>query len=127
MIHAPPPVLEVFYSPTCAPCRLELPVLAEFATKEGIRIRIVVLDQENRARRDIRETSPILERHVVRTSAADPRVALLAAGDADGILPYARAMTPDGAICASWRGGLTLQRARMLMTACKRVISPPER
>lgn len=127
MIHPPPPILEVFYSPTCAPCRLELPVLADLLTKDGANVRVVLLDQEDRARHDIREASPILERRIVRSANPKPRVALLAAGDADGILPFARAMTRNGTSCASWRGGLTLQRARMLIEACKRVISPPKR
>jgi hypothetical protein len=105
---------------------LDLPVLADLVTKDGANVRIVILDQEKRARHDIREASPILARYIVRRSTAKPGVALLAAGDADGILPYTRVTTLDGAICASWRGGLTLQRARTLMGACKRLISPPK-
>ena len=44
----PPPVLEVFYSPSCAPCRLELPAVAEIAGEAGTRVRIVILDPEER-------------------------------------------------------------------------------
>jgi|SRR5437763_14672671 len=46
----PPPVLEVFYSPSCAPCRLELPAVAEIAGEAGTRVRIIILDQEERTR-----------------------------------------------------------------------------
>ena len=127
MVHPPPPILEVFYSPTCAPCRVELPILSELVAKDGTRIRIVILDQEARARHDIREVSPLLERQAVRSPDPKPRAALLAAGDADGILPFARAISPAGAPCATWRGGLTLQRARMLIGACRHLISPPKR
>ena len=127
MVHTPPPILEVYYSPTCAPCRLELPILSELVAKDGTRVRIVILDQEGQARHDIREVSPVLERQAVRSPDPKPRAALLAAGDADGILPFARAISPAGPPCATWRGGLTLQRARMLVGACRHLISPPKR
>jgi len=57
----PPPVLEVFYSPTCAPCRLELPAVAEIAGAGGTRVRIVILDQEERTRSELRAVSPQLD------------------------------------------------------------------
>ena len=119
----PPPVLEVYYSPTCAPCRLELPVLGELVRRDGSIVRIVILDQEQRARGDIRAISASLERSAARVPGLrvglPPRKVLLAAGDADGILPFARALAPKGKLCGSWRGGLTLLRARALLAACR--------
>ena len=53
----PPPVLEVFYSPTCVPCRLELPAVAQMAGEKDARVRIVILDQEERARSELRAVS----------------------------------------------------------------------
>ena len=50
----PPPVLEIYYSPVCAPCRLDLPIVAEFAKEDGSRVRIVILDQVPRAKADLR-------------------------------------------------------------------------
>jgi thiol-disulfide isomerase/thioredoxin len=43
-IALPPPVLEVFYAPTCAPCRLELPVLTQIVEKRNMRVRIILID-----------------------------------------------------------------------------------
>ncbi|MEJ0025295.1 MAG: thioredoxin family protein [Rhizomicrobium sp.] len=112
----PPPILEVYYSPTCIPCRMELPVLAAL-DKDGRRLRIVILDQESRARATIGAVSPALERLAIRAATQPPRKALLAAGDTDAILPYARALA--GGTCAAWRGGLTMARARALLAACR--------
>ncbi len=114
----PPPVREVYYSPTCIPCRMELPVLAGLE-KDGRRLRIVLLDQEARARETLRAVSPGLERTAVRAALRPPRRALLAAGDSDAILPYARALGPAGGTCAAWRGGLTDLRAEALLAACR--------
>ncbi|HEY4940669.1 MAG TPA: thioredoxin family protein [Rhizomicrobium sp.] len=114
-----PPVLEVYYSPTCAPCRLELPVLGELVRKDGSIVRIVILDQEQRARGEISAISALLERSALQPSKLPPRKVLLSAGDADGILPYARSIAPSGKTCATWRGGLTLLRARALLAACR--------
>ncbi|MEI9989477.1 MAG: hypothetical protein WDM86_05500 [Rhizomicrobium sp.] len=114
----PPPILEVYYSPTCIPCRMELPVLAALE-KDGRRLRIVLLDQEARARATIRAVSPGLERAAVPAAIHPPRRALLAAGDGDAILPYARALAPAGEACAAWRGGLTVPRAKALLAACR--------
>ncbi len=81
----PPPVLEVYYSPTCAPCRLELPVVAEFAKRDGVRVRIVIVSEEVRARDDLRQISTRLVADAVVGSQSTPRAVLRAAGDADGI------------------------------------------
>ena len=121
----PPPVLEVFYSPTCAPCRLELPVLADLAGTSDAKIRIVILDQEDRARAELSAVSPRLEAIAAAPSAASPGDALRAAGDANGILPYARSLTADGALCAKWSGGLTIGRAKSLLAACARLATSP--
>jgi len=123
MIYAlPPPTLEVFYSPKCAPCRLELPVLADVTRVERTRVRIVILDDERRARAEIHETSPALDGDAADSS-AKPRDELLAAGDDDGILPFARSTLGDGRVCSSWRGILTATRARLMIGACHRFIS----
>ncbi|HWA91031.1 MAG TPA: hypothetical protein VG889_13415 [Rhizomicrobium sp.] len=123
----PPPVLEVYYSPTCAPCRLELPVLADFAKADGSRVRIVILDQEARARGELRAVSPALEKAAVMRHGEKPRAVLLAAGDTDGILPFARSLIPKDKVCGRWRGGLTPAKARELVQACARIISPGRR
>ncbi|HUO90644.1 MAG TPA: thioredoxin family protein [Rhizomicrobium sp.] len=123
----PSPVLEVYYSPTCAPCRLELPVLAEFVKADGARLRIVILDDEKRARSDLRDASSALEEAAVAPRQAKPRAALLAARDTDGILPFARALASDGRVCASWRGGLTMLRAKALISACRLIGSRSRR
>jgi|SRR4051794_7914885 thiol-disulfide isomerase/thioredoxin len=119
----PPPVLEVFYSPTCAPCRLELPVLAQAVERNGMRVRIVLLDQEQRARNDIRKVSVRLEKLTVLSAKQPQRKVLLEAGDTDGILPFTRSLSSSGKVCAGWRGGLTLPRIRAMLAVC-RVIAP---
>jgi thiol-disulfide isomerase/thioredoxin len=126
MPDLPPPVLEVFYSPSCAPCRLELPVLANVAGQDGVRVRIVILDQEERSRDELRAVSADLE--AASTSPAGvPGDVLRAAGDANGILPYARSLAPNGEVCGKWSGGLTLSRAQDLLAACARFITSPRR
>jgi thiol-disulfide isomerase/thioredoxin len=124
---APPPVLEVFYSPTCAPCRLELPAVAEFVREDGRRVRIVILDQMTRAHAELQDASPQLAAAAIPASNENPRATLRAAGDDDGMLPYARAIAPNGKVCAQWRGGLTLERARSLIAACTKAISAPNK
>ena len=123
----PPPVLEVYYSPTCAPCRLELPVLADLVKTDGNRVRIVILDQEVRARAELRAVSPALEKAAVARHGLKPRAVLVAAGNTDSILPFARSLAPGGKVCGRWRGGLTPAKARDLIQACARIISPARR
>lgn len=123
----PPPVLEVFYSSTCTPCRLELPAVAEVAADKGAQVRIVILELEERARSELRAVSPRLDAIAVGPAIADPGDALRAAGNPRGILPYARAVTPAGEVCATWSGGLTAQRARSLLAACARFFTSPGR
>ncbi|HEX3945012.1 MAG TPA: thioredoxin family protein [Rhizomicrobium sp.] len=124
LVALPPPVLEVFYSPTCAPCRLELPVLAQIVERDGVRLRIVLLDQEQRARDDIRKVSVTLEKVATPPSKLAPRRVLLLADDTDGILPFARSLLPSGKACAVWRGRLTVLRARAMLAACITAPSP---
>lgn len=119
----PPPVLEVFYSPTCTPCRLELPVVAEIARQGKTTVRIVILDQEDRARGELRAVSPTLDALASGPTTA-PGDALRAAGNDRGILPYARSVTSQGQVCARWSGGLTIERAKSLLAACARFTSP---
>jgi thiol-disulfide isomerase/thioredoxin len=122
----PPATLEVFYSPSCAPCRLELPVVAEFAGQEGARIRIVILDEEARALEELRAVSPRLEAAAESKLSQSPNEILGAAGNSNRILPYARSVTANGEVCAKWAGRLTLERARSLVMACaKFIVSPP--
>ncbi|WP_422003282.1 hypothetical protein [Reyranella sp.] len=123
----PPPVLEVFYSPTCTPCRLELPAVAEIAGQAGTVVRIVILDQEERARAELRAVSPRLEALAMVSPETVPGRALRAAGDDNGILPYARAVAGSGEVCARWRGGLTIERAREMLAACAARLTSPRR
>ena len=124
MADLPPPILEVFYSPSCTPCRLELPVLAQIVRLGDTQMRIVILDQEERARAELRTISPALE-----SVAASPHAAanelLRAAGDKNGILPYARSLSATGEICAKWSGRLTSAPARDLLAACARLVTLP--
>lgn len=123
-----PPVLEVFYSPSCAPCRLELPVVAQIAARQEARIRIVILDQAVRSRNELRAVSPALEAAAIDPAAGkSPNEVLRAAGEDRGILPYARSLAADGAVCAKWSGGLTLTRAQSLLDACMRLVTSPRR
>ena len=111
---AVPPALEVYYAATCAPCRLELPVLAA-ALREGAPVRVMLLTEEKRARAELAAISPDLAAQAVAAPAGqDPRIILRQAGDADGILPFARTS------CAGWRGTLTLERIRTLLAGCPR-------
>jgi thiol-disulfide isomerase/thioredoxin len=121
----PPPVLEVFYSPSCAPCRLELPVVAQIAGRPDVQIRIVILDQEERAREELRGVSPALESAAVIPSHRSPNELLREAGDEKGVLPYARSVAADGEVCAGWSGGLTMSRAQGLLAACARLVTSP--
>jgi hypothetical protein len=99
-----------------------LPVLAQIVEKRNMRLRIVLLDQEKRARGDIQKVSLRLEKLAVPSSVHPPRQALLSAGDSDGILPFARSVSPSGKTCATWRGGMTMLRVKAMIAAC-RVIS----
>ena len=120
----PPPVLEVFYSPSCVPCRLELPAVAEMAGRKGTEVRIIILDQEDRARAELRAVSRGLDSIASPPGPAPPGDVLRGAGNERGILPYARSVTGEGEICATWLGGLTVARAKSLLAACARLISP---
>lgn len=121
----PTPILEVYYTPACAPCRLELPAMVEFARHDGAHVRIVIIDEEAQARTDIYRLSPALAAGAVVKTQAAPQSTLRAAGDGDGILPYARSLTTDGKVCAKWRGILTVARARALVASCTRMITSP--
>jgi thiol-disulfide isomerase/thioredoxin len=123
----PPATLEVFYSPTCTPCRLELPAVAEIAGRDGVRVRVVILDEEDRARAELREVSTRLEAVAESKVGEAPNAVLRDAGNDTGILPYARSVTSNGAVCAKWSGRLTVARAASLLAACARFIAPPGR
>jgi hypothetical protein len=113
------PLLEVYYASSCEPCRLELPVLAEAAHRDGVHLVVVILDEEARARRDLAAAAPALDAAAVMPSpAGDQRRILREAGDPDGILPYARVRQADGRPCSSWRGLLTRARIRSLLASC---------
>lgn len=121
----PPPVLDVYYAAYCAPCRLELPVVAAVAQHDGIAVRIEIVGDAVRARRDIAQSAPALL-PVSEASALAPRAALLAAGDGDAILPYARVLASGGRVCARWRGLLSRFRARALLSACATALTSPQ-
>ena len=121
----PPPVLEVFYSPSCAPCRLELPVVTEFAKQDGARVRIVIVDQEALARRELRAASGQLETGAVTRTNAFPGATLREAGDRYAILPYARSLGGNATVCARWGGRLTVAKARELVAACPGSVTSP--
>ncbi len=123
----PPPVLEVFYSPTCAPCRLELPVLAELSGGPGVSVRIVILDQELRARSELREVSASLEARAIGPASIAPGDVLRAAGNDRGILPYARTVGSEGRVCSTWSGMLTVGRVKSLLAACTALLTLPGR
>jgi hypothetical protein len=123
----PPPVLEAFYSPTCTPCRLELPVLAEVVGEQGTRVHIVILDQEARARAELHAVSPRLDAIAVGPAGAAPGDVLRAAGNDRGILPFARSITARGDVCSTWSGGLTASRVKSLLAACARLLTSPGR
>jgi hypothetical protein len=122
-----PPALEVFYSPSCLPCRLELPVVAEIAKRDGTQVRIVILDEEDKARAELRAASPQLDDRAVTAGDPSPNAVLRAAGNSRGILPYARSVAPGGETCAKWEGRLTLTRARSLMASCARFMTSRSR
>jgi hypothetical protein len=121
----PPATLEVFYAPSCTPCRLELPALAAFAAQDGTRIRVVILSDEARARDELGAVSPRLEATAEARSGASPNAVMRAAGNVDGILPFSRAVAPNGETCAKWLGRLTLERARSLVAACAKFMASP--
>lgn len=123
----PPPVFEVFYSPTCAPCRLELPIIAEVVREQGTHVRIVILDQEERARAELHAASTDLDAAAVGPEAAAPRDILRTAGNDRGILPYARTVTAEGAVCSTWSGRLTIGRVKSMVAACARRLTSPAR
>lgn len=123
----PPPVLEVFYSPTCTPCRLELPIVAEIVREEGTRVRIVIIDQEERARAELQAVSSRLDAVAVGPAAAAPRDILRAAGNDRGILPYARTVGSAGTVCSTWSGRLTVSRIKSMFAACARRLTSPAR
>ncbi len=114
-----PPTLEVYYSPACETCRRELAALAILHDHEGGQIRIVILDNDAQARRDVQTRAPSLLPFVEVVDGARVDV-LLAAGDKERLLPFARSVTADGQVCARWVGRMTLDKARALLTACKR-------
>ena len=109
------PILEVYYADNCVPCRQEVPVLGRIA--ENIRLVVYVLDNA-----DHLPTRP--NQTVILTAPADPRTVLRQAGDADGILPYARSVSATGVMCQSWRGIVTVQRAAQMVSACAPPVHP---
>lgn len=124
MVAIPPPTLEVFYAPSCAPCRLELPTLATYAKVDGSHLRIILVNEIARSRVELGEVSPALAAAAVQARNSNARIALRSAGDADGILPFTRSLASNGAVCASWRGVLTLSRINNMLGACAKFNAP---
>lgn len=124
MLVLPPPVFEIYYAPSCAPCRLDLPVAAALLKQDGTTLRIVIVSDTPKALADLRAVSPALEKAAEIPAKQDPRALLRHAGDPDGILPYAR--TRDaGKTCATWRGRLSLARAVQMISACRQRLTAP--
>jgi hypothetical protein len=123
----PPPTLEVYYSPSCTPCRLELPLVAETVGRQDLRVRIVIVDEEERARMELRAVSPRLDALAESRAGASPNATLREAGNARSILPYARTVAVNGETCSSWAGGLTKARIDKLRDACLALIASPRR
>ncbi len=111
-----PPHLDVYYASTCAPCRLELPVLA---AARGADIRILIVSEEARAREDMAAVSASLAQTARLAAGRSPRDRLRRAGDDDGILPFTRVARADGSACGAWRGLLTRARILSLLAACR--------
>ncbi|HEY2613143.1 MAG TPA: hypothetical protein VGI94_20205 [Reyranella sp.] len=101
--------------------------MAEIAGRDGVRVRVVILDEEDRARAELREVSTRLEAVAESKVGEAPNAVLRDAGNDTGILPYARSVTSNGAVCAKWSGRLTVARAASLLAACARFIAPPGR
>ena len=116
-MHAMPPQLEVYYASTCAPCRVELPVLRD-AVAEGRNIRIRIVSTPEKAMADFQSTSASLARTASVATGRDERDRLRRAGDSDGILPYSRSLSGNGRVCSVWRGMLTLPRIRAMLQRC---------
>ncbi len=112
------PHLDVYYASTCAPCRLELPVIAE-ALAKGTDIRILVVSDLPRARAELSDTAQPLARVARLADGSSPRARLRRAGDGAGILPFASAAAAGTASCASWRGILTRDRIVCLPAPCR--------
>lgn len=114
----PPPHLDVYYASTCAPCRVELPVIYQ-ALRGGSDIRILVVSDMPRAKEDLSAVGQRLAQVASFAPGPSPNGRLRLAGDADGILPYTQAVDGRGHACASWRGMLTLSRIRKLFSKCR--------
>jgi len=115
----PVPALEVFYSPICAPCKLELPFLATLIEDTSFNLVIVVLGDKERALADFRAVSPTLEPRAIVPDIIDERTALRAVGNSNGVLPYARVTQNADNICASWRGRLNGAIVKRMIARCR--------
>lgn len=119
VLTADSPVLEVYYATTCAPCHAELGALAEVIQEGRDKLVIYLLTDAASAREELAAASPSLpERTVALPDGADQRAVLRDAGDAEGILPFARVRTASGRVCAQWRGILTVTRIKKLLKSC---------
>jgi len=124
----PPPVLEVYYAPNCAPCQLELPAVAEFAQLPGSRVTMIIVGEEEKAREELRAAHPALEAGAVARITERPGDVLREAGSAYGLLPFARVISREGTICAKWSGRLSFPKAYDMVATCHLMsISNPPR
>ena len=119
MADLPPAIIEVYYDARCTPCARELPALAEAAGDASLPFRIILLGDERAARAQLADVSPLLPPRARAAAGGDWRATLKAAGDEEGVLPYARAVRRDGRICGRWRGVLSLARLRALLESCR--------
>lgn len=112
------PVLEVYYSPACAPCKLELPLLADLREGSSFKLVVVILNQEDQAFADLDRVSLALRADAIVSQEPDERKALRAAGNENGILPYARVTQGKDTLCQSWRGRLSRVRIERMIASC---------
>ena len=112
-----PPHLDVYYAPTCAPCRLELPAILG-AIEDGKDIRVLIVSDPVRSIADLAAVSSKLVKVAYPAQGANPRDRLRRVGDADGILPFTRSVGGKGRVCGIWRGALTRWRILDLLSRC---------
>lgn len=88
------PVLLNLWASWCAPCRAELPALAEYATRPGS-VPVLLIDVDDDPRAALRT---LTELGVGLPSALDPGTAVRTALDVPPGLPYSFLADPDGRV-----------------------------
>jgi hypothetical protein len=88
------------------------------ALREGSDVRVLIVSDAPRAMQDLSSAGQPLARIASIAPGSSPNNRLRMAGDADGILPYSKAVDGHGRVCARWRGMLSLSRIRELLLRC---------